>query len=69
MALESPGKFRGIAVSKLMSKNPRKRRLGRYLLDAASEYAKAVKRKDGSSGAASPVRHIYNRDRDGPRHT
>jgi hypothetical protein len=65
VGLESPGKFRCVAVSKLMSKSKRKRQFGRYLLNAASEYAKAMKRRDGSRGAASPVRHIYNRDRDG----
>jgi len=44
------------------SKKARKRWHGRYLLNAAREDRKAIKRRDGSAGAASPVRHIYNRD-------
>jgi hypothetical protein len=47
-------------------KSPRKRALRRYLLEAAGNYKKARQRRYGSSGAASAVRHVYNRDRDGP---
>jgi hypothetical protein len=65
MGVEVPGNWKSAGIGKLMSKSKRKRQHGRYLLNAASEYAKAMKRQDGSSGAASPVRHIYNRDRDG----
>jgi hypothetical protein len=36
-----------------------------YLLQSAADYRTGRKRRDGSQGAASPVRHIYNRDRDG----
>jgi hypothetical protein len=39
-------------------KSERKRALRRYLLDAASNYREAMQRRDGSSGAASPVRKI-----------
>jgi hypothetical protein len=35
------------------------------LLQAAADYKVAMKRRDGSQGAASPVRHIFNRGRDG----
>ena len=63
--VEVPGNWRSAGIGKLMSKSKRKRHHGRYLLNAASEYAKAMKRRDGSRGAASPVRHIYKRDRDG----
>lgn len=51
---------------KVMAKSEDKRLLGRYLLNATREYTKAAKRRDGSIGAASKVRHVYNRDRDGP---
>ena len=47
-------------------KSEHKRAMRRYQLDAASNYKKALQRRDGSSGAASPMRHVYNRDRDGP---
>jgi hypothetical protein len=63
--VEVPGNWKSAGIGKLMSKSKRKRQFGHYLLNAASEYAKAMKRRDGSRGAASPVRHIYNRDRDG----
>jgi hypothetical protein len=38
--------------------------LRRYQLEAAGNYKKAIKRRDGLSGAASEVRHVYSRDRD-----
>jgi hypothetical protein len=60
-----PGQWRSAGMGKIMSNKPAKRAHGRYLLDAATAYKKAVKRRDGSSGAASKVRHIYNRERDG----
>jgi hypothetical protein len=43
-------------------KSKRKQALRRYQLDAAGNYKKAMQRRDGSSGAASEVRHVYNRD-------
>jgi hypothetical protein len=61
------GDMRSFALGKLRSKSERKRQYGRYLLDAMTAYTKAKKRREGSSGAASPVRHVYNRDRDEPR--
>ena len=39
-------------------KTEKKRALRRYQLDAASNYREAMQRRDGSSGAASPVRRI-----------
>jgi hypothetical protein len=39
-------------------KSQRKRALLRYQLNAADEYKRAMQRRDGSSGAASPVRRI-----------
>jgi hypothetical protein len=65
MGIDVGGHWKSTGIGKVMSKNKRKRAHGRYLLNAASAYKKAAKRKDGSSGAASPVRHIYNRERDG----
>jgi hypothetical protein len=50
-------------VDKMMSRRARARDL--YLLQAAADYKVAMKRRDGSQGAASPVRHIFNRGRDG----
>ena len=50
------------AVSKLMSKSKRKLRCA---ISERVQRIPAMKRRDGSRGAASPVRHIYNRDRDG----
>ena len=47
----SPGKGR-------WPKSKAKQAQRRYLLQAASEYNKAVQRKHGSQGAASDVRHI-----------
>lgn len=44
-------------------KNENKRALRRYQLEAAAEYARARKRRDGSQGAASPVRIIDPRQR------
>jgi hypothetical protein len=67
MGIEVGGRWRSTGLSKIKFKNERKRRHGRYLLNAAREYAIAAKRKDGSSGAASEVRHLYSRDRDGPK--
>jgi len=62
-----PGDWRSTGLGKVMSKSKHKRAHGRYLLNAAKEYKRAMRRRDGSSGAASPVRHVYNRDRDGPQ--
>ena len=42
----------------LAAKSEKKRALLRYRLKAASEYKRAMQRRDGSSGAASPVRRI-----------
>ena len=39
-------------------KSEKKRELLRYGLKAAGEYKRAMERRDGSSGAASPVRRI-----------
>jgi hypothetical protein len=39
-------------------KAPIKQARRRYLLQAAGEYKKALKRRDGTQGAASAVRHI-----------
>ena len=39
-------------------KSEKKRALLRYQLKAAGEYKRAMQRRDGSSGAASPVRRI-----------
>jgi hypothetical protein len=39
-------------------KSPQKRAKRRYLLSAAGEIKKALKRRYGSQGAASPVRRI-----------
>ena len=39
-------------------KSEKKRALLRYQLKAAGEYKKTLQRRDGSSGAASPVRRI-----------
>jgi hypothetical protein len=47
----NPGKDR-------LPKTKQTRALRRYRLKAAAEYRPAVKRKYGSIGAASPVRHI-----------
>jgi hypothetical protein len=47
----SPGKGR-------WPKSKAKRAHRRYLLQAAGEYKKALKRRDGSQGAASAVRRI-----------
>jgi hypothetical protein len=47
----SPGKGR-------WPKSPVKRLRREYLLKAGAEFKKAAKRRDGSQGAASPVRHI-----------
>ena len=63
MQIKVPGQWRSSGLGKVMSKKPAKRRHG--LLKAASAYKRAVERRDGSSGAASPVRHVYNRERDG----
>jgi hypothetical protein len=65
MGMEVAGGWRSAGRGKVMAKTAHKRAHGRYLLKASREYAKATKRKDGSSGAASPVRHVYSRDRDG----
>jgi hypothetical protein len=40
------------------SKSERKRALRRYQLNAAGAYKDAINRRDGSQGAASPVRKI-----------
>jgi hypothetical protein len=34
-------------------------------MGATRDYKLAMERRGGSSGAASPVRHVYDRDRDG----
>jgi hypothetical protein len=68
MQIKIPRRWRSTGIVKVRSRNERTRRHGRYLLDAEREYAKAVRRRDGSSGAASSVRHIYNRDRDEALH-
>jgi hypothetical protein len=47
----SPGKGR-------WPKSEAKRARRQYLLRIAGEYKKAIKRRDGSQGAASRVRHI-----------
>jgi hypothetical protein len=65
MGFEVAGHWKSTGRSMIMSKDKRKWQHGRYLLNAAREYARALKRREGSSGAASPVRHIYNRHRDG----
>ena len=39
-------------------KNLHKRAMREYLLTAAGHYKQAMERRDGSSGAASPVRRI-----------
>ena len=39
-------------------RSEKKRALLRYQLKAAGEYKRAMQRRDGSSGAASPVRRI-----------
>jgi hypothetical protein len=61
MQIKVPGQWRSSGLGKVMSKKPAKRRHGRYLLKAASAYKWAVERRDGSSGAASPVRHVQSR--------
>jgi hypothetical protein len=41
-------------------------RYGRNEKKAAKNYRQALRRRDGSSGAASPGRHVYNKERRWP---
>jgi hypothetical protein len=67
MSIKVAGGWKSAGRGKVMSKSKRKRAHGRYLLNASREYAKAMERRDGLAGGAPPVRHIYNRERDGRR--
>lgn len=58
MGFEVAGHWKSTGRGMVISKSKRNRRHGRYLLKAAKEYAKAMKRRDGSSGPASEVRRI-----------
>jgi hypothetical protein len=66
MSIKVDGQRRD-AASKMMSRIARERDL--YLLQSAADYRSARRRRDGTQGAASPVRDIYNRDRDGEMKT
>jgi hypothetical protein len=57
----SMGKIFGVPLAPKKTswpKSEKKRALLRYQLKAAGEYKRAMQRRDGSSGAASPVRKI-----------
>ena len=58
MGIEHDGEWKKTAVRKLRSADLADQVYGRYLLGASDAYRDAMRRRDGSQGAASPVRRI-----------
>jgi hypothetical protein len=58
MGLSTGGSWLKTGLGKVRSSNKFQRRMGRYLVDASVEVAKAIERRDGSQGPASEVRKV-----------